>query len=207
MAPRKTKKRSVRVNTIPALKHSFDSLEHAVSDILRSQLSPKQRVKKFQEVWRRIFGRPVDALAAEAYLKVKSRRGGTRKQRGGAAIAGAPLDFQTRPGVDGVHGSFPAYVGSGLGFYNTITQPGLFQSCGVQNITPNVPATMGSNLVTKGGGVIQATSDALFNLSTRPFPNTTPLSGLSLMQDQALGRPPPPPAAPEQNPGLFARPN
>jgi hypothetical protein len=211
MAPRKTRKQAKsRSASIPALKQSFDSLNHAVNDILRSPASSKQRVKKFQEVWRRIFGRPVDAAAAEAYLKVKSR-GHSRKQRGGA-LAGAPVDFQVRPGVDGVHGSFNPYVGSGLGFGNTVNQPGLFQSCGTENITPSVSASMGSNAFMKGGrrkhrggGIIQAASDALFTLSTRPIAASPPTTGLVLMQDTALGRPQPAPAAPEQNPGLFGR--
>ena len=213
MAPRKTRKRLAksRSASIPALKQSFDSLNQAVNDILRSTDSSKQRVKKFQEVWRRIFGRPVDALAAEAYLKVKSR-GHSRKQRGGAAIQGAPVDFQVRPGVDGVYGSFNPYVSSGFSFGNTVNQPGLFQSCGTENSTPVIAATMGSNAVMKGGvrrhkggGFIQAASDALFTLSTRPFEPSPPTTGLVLMQDTALGRPQPAPAAPELNPGLFGR--
>ena len=166
------------------------------------KLTSKQRVKKFQEVWRRIFGRPVDALAAEAYLKVKSR-GKSRRQRGGSALAGAPLDFQTRPGVDGSHGSFLPYVASGLSFANTINQPGMFQSCGVANITPNVPADIGSNLVTKGGGFTQSVADAIFSLTTRPMPSSMPTVGLAAMQEANLSRPPPPPSAPEQNPGLL----
>ena len=208
MATRKTRKRLAksRSASIPALKQSFDSLNQAVNDILRSPASQKQRVKKFQEVWRRIFGRPVDALAAEAYLKVKSR-GHSRKQRGGSALLGAPVDFQVRPGVDGVHGSFNPYVGSGLGFGNTVNQPGMFQSPGY---TTQVPASMGSNAFMKGGnkkggGLIQAASDALFTLSTRPLPAAPPTSGLVLAQDISLGRPMPAPAAPEQNPGLFNR--
>jgi len=205
MTPRKTTKRKVRTTkpaTIPALKHSFDALDHAVADILRAKLSQKQAIKKFQEQWRRIFGRPVDAIAAAAYLQVKTRGNklrGTRKQRGGA-LAGAPVDFQTRPGVDGVHGSFPAYISNGFGV--GVPQPGLFQGCGIENSTPKVPSDMGSNLI-KGGGIVQAASDALYSLSTRPFSPSAPPAGLFLAQETALGRPPMPPAAPEQNPGLL----
>ena len=209
MTARKTTKRKVRTTkpaTIPALKHSFDSLDHAVADILRSNLGQKQAVKKFQEQWRRIFGRPVDAVAAAAYLQVKGRGKlrGTRKQRGGA-LSGAPVDFQTRPGVDGVHGSFPAYLSNGFGV--GVPQPGLFQGCGVENSSPAVPASMGSNLVggkpKRGGGIVQAASDALFTLSTRPFTPNAPPSGLFLAQETALARPPPAPSAIEQNPGML----
>jgi hypothetical protein len=208
MTARKTTKRKVRTTkpaTIPALKHSFDALDRAVADILRAKLNQKQAVKKFQEQWRRIFGRPVDAIAASAYLQVKGRgnRRSTRKQRGGAAIQGAPLDFQTRPGVDGAHGSFPAYVSNGFGV--GVPQPGLFQGCGIEDTTPKVAADMGSNLVAKGGGIIQAASDAIYNLSTRPFTPSAPPGGLFMMQETALGRPPMPPASPEHNPALFGQ--
>jgi hypothetical protein len=71
---------------------------------------------------------------------------------------------------------------------------------------------MGSNAFMKGGkrkhrggGILQAASDALFTLSTRPIAASPPTTGLLLMQDNALGRPQPAPAAPEQNPGLFGR--
>lgn len=211
MAPRKTRKRLAksRSASIPALKQSFDSLNQAVNDILRSGGSSKQQVKKFQTVWRRIFGRPVDTLAAEAYLKVKSR-GHSRKQRGGSVLQGAPVDFQVRPGIDGSHGSFNPYISSGFSFGNSVNQPGMFQSCGTENTTPQIAVDMGSNAVMKGGkrgggNFMQAASDALFTASTRPFAASVPTTGMVLAQDTALGRPPPPPSAPEQNPGLFGR--
>jgi len=206
---RKRAVKGIHPTTIPALKRSFDSLEHAVSDILRSRDGQKQRVKRFQEAWRRIFGRPVEASAAEAYLQVKARgssakRGATRrgsKQRGGAALAGAPLDFQTRPGVDGAHGSFPQYVSSGLGFYNTTNQNAMFKGCGSQDITPAVAADMGSNKV--GGGPVESTIDALYSLTTRPFAATAPPSLPVQLQSQWLGQPAYAPAAVEHNPGLL----
>lgn len=157
-ATRKKKATAAAATTIPELKRSFDALEGEVAEILKS-VPPRQQVKRFQEVWRRIFGRPVDAAAAEAYLKVKAKRGGaTRRSKkqggGGMALAGAPLDFQTRPGVDGVYGSFPQYVSQGLSFYNTVNQQGLFKGCGTENITPKIAADMGSNQA--GGGAAAA---------------------------------------------------
>lgn len=181
--------------TIPELKRSFDSLEQAVGTILKSPDS-KGRVRKFQEAWRRIFGRPVDAAAAEAYLKVKSRgaaagavAGKTRKakgQKGGAAaavLAGAPLDFQTRPGVDGVHGSFLPYLTKGLDFYNTVNQESMFRGCGTVDTTPKVPADLGSNKV--GGGLL---SDAAFVALTRPFSASSPPSVANDIQTTWQGR-------------------
>ncbi len=204
----KTRRKAKAVATsIPELKRSFDALEHAVSTILSAPTSPKQRVKRFQEAWRRIFGRPVEATAAEAYLQVKSRghRGKTRRaQKGGAAaLAGAPLDFQTRPGIDGVHGSFPGYVNAGLGFYNTINQDSLFKSCGVQDITPKVPVSIGSNEFQKGGGILTTIGDAIFATTARPISSSMPPSIASDLQNYLQGRPAMPSPAPEQNPKLL----
>jgi hypothetical protein len=185
---RKRKGPSVK---IPELKRSFDQLERAVTSIIRETPSTKERVKKLQEVWRKIFGRPVESIAAEAYIQVMARsvggrKGGkTRKQSGGsAALAGAPLDFQTRPGVDGVHGSFPPYLSNGLSFYNTINQEGMFKGCGTENITPNVPASLGSNQF--GGATL---GDGLFLGTTRPVDATVPASIFQDVQTVFQGRP------------------
>jgi len=184
----KSRKRRASTAIIPTLKHSFDVLEHEVAKIIREVDNPKQRVRKFQEVWKKIFGRPVEAVAAEAYLLVKAKgnaRSKTRKaQKGGAALAGAPLDFQTRPGVDGVHGSFPQYVTSGLSFYNTINQDQLNKGVGLSAFEPAVPADMGSNLA--GGGAL---GDAAFVALTRPASAVSPPSVINDIQTAFQGRP------------------
>jgi hypothetical protein len=195
---RTTRKRSTRARaiTIPELKESFDAVERKTAEILRSDASKQVKVRRFQEAWRSIFGRPVDASAAEAYLAVKSHslpkreKGQTRKQgrkqRGGAAgapLAGAPVDFQTRPGVDGSYGNFLPYVARGFGFYDTVNQQGLFKGCGTENITPAVAADMGSNKV--GGGMI---ADALSAFGSRPIEASSPPSILSDIQTSMQGR-------------------
>jgi hypothetical protein len=199
-----SRRRRVVATTIPELKQSFDALERKVAEILRAGGEQKQRVRKFQEAWRSIFGRPVEAAAAEAYLQVKARTlpkvgAKTRKsQRGGAggALAGAPLDFQTRPGVDGVHGSFLPYLTKGLDFYNTINQQGMFKGCGTEDITPKIPASLGSNLV--GGGSLL--SDAAFVATTRPAAASSPPSLLNDLQTAWQGRSLGASPAPDQNP-------
>jgi hypothetical protein len=181
-----SRKRRIVGAHIPQLKHSFDVLEHEVSQIVKDTVNPKQQVKKFQEVWRKIFGRPVEAVAAEAYLRVKSKghkSGKTRKvQKGGAALAGAPLDFQTRPGVDGVYGSFPQYLTSGLSFYNTINQDQLNKGVGLSMFDPAVPSDMGSNQV---GGQL---GDLAFLATTRPATSVSPPSVINDVQTWAQGR-------------------
>jgi hypothetical protein len=171
----------------PSLKHSFDVLEHEVAKIIKGENDAKKRVREFQAVWRKIFGRPVEAIAAEAYLQIKMKSGTpgrTRRQKGGAALAGAPLDFQTRPGVDGVHGSFPPYLTSGLSFYNTINQDQLSKGVGLGAFEPAVPASLGSN---QAGG--SALYDAAFLATTRPASSSSPPSIINDLQTWAQGRP------------------
>jgi len=177
---RQSRKRRHTPVTIPQLKQSFDALEAEVPAILKE--APKQRVRKFQEVWRKIFGRPVEAAAAEAYLQVKGRKGTRKSQKGGSA--GAPLEFQTRPGVDGVHGSFPPYLTSGLSFYNTINQDQLNKGVHLDAFDPKVPADMGTNQW--GGSTL---GNAVFLATTRPAESVSPPSVINDIQTSLQGRP------------------
>jgi hypothetical protein len=184
-------RRRVAATTIPELKRSFDRLESEVSSILK--LPNTQRVKRFQEVWRRIFGRPVDTGAAAAYLSVKSRGAigkGTRKaQKGGAAS----LDYSLRPGIDGAHGSYPPYIAGGFSFYNTINQEGLFKGCGIENSTPKVPVDMGSNKFQAGGGVFSDLVHVITNKPTMTGSPPGPINDLvAYTQGRELGQSPDP---------------
>jgi hypothetical protein len=186
--------------TIPELKHAFDALDHGTRQILKTG-SKETQIKEFQRLWRSLFGRPVRPAAAEAYLAMKRSgpvagpRGKTRKMKGGAALAGAPLDYTLRPGIDGAHGSFPTYQAQGLSFYNTVNQEGMFQDCGVKDITPKIPADLGSNTVqfphhtyavTRGGGPL---ADLAHVVSNRPFSASVPQTPQQDMADYWSGRP------------------
>ena len=151
-----TKKRNAL--TIPELKHAWDEIHKFTHDILKEAKPMAEQVKDFQKCWKKIFHRPVSSESAEAYLNVMrlshTRRMGrkTRKMKGGAMpLAGAPLDSVTQPGVYGTHGSFPSYQSNGLGFYDTINKQGMFQECGIKDITPVVGESIGSNQA--GGGI------------------------------------------------------
>jgi hypothetical protein len=209
--PAKTRKQRIVATTIPELKHAFDDLEKHTATILSSSASPAARVKKFQEAWRSIFGRPVDAAAAEAYLQVKARHsastrksGGkrTRKaQKGGAAMGsiGAPLDTSATPGVYGQHGHFLPYLTKGLDFYDTINQQGMFKGCGIQDITPNVPVSIGTNELNQlGGGVADGVMDGLKQLTMAPIEPSSPPSLAFTAQSYFQGRALPPSPDPVQ---------
>jgi hypothetical protein len=178
-----TRKKKFNAMTLPELKGTFDALRKSTHDILRNTKETKQRIKKFQSVWKELFHRPVDAVAAEAYLRVMDKGTARTKQKGGAALSFAPVDFQTRPGIDGVHGSFPQYLTGGLSFYNTINQEGMFKGCGLEDITPSISQDMGSNKV--GGGVI---GDAATFATTRVVDSSVPPSALQNARNMWQGR-------------------
>jgi hypothetical protein len=185
-------KGSMETLTIPELRKSFDHIDAWVESHLRKGTTVKSLVPAFQKEWEKTFHREVDANAAEAYLSLKKRAKPrmTRKnvQTGGSApLGGAPLDYTTRQGVYGVYGNFPAYVSSGLVAYDKIWQDSLTAQCGKENITPNIPANMGSNAVQKGGKSRkyrkahsktrkQRGGSALDVMINRPFPASSPPS-------------------------------
>lgn len=118
MAP--TRKRKSSVMTIPQLRKAFDHIESYTHGLLQRTSDKKQRRKAFQEEWAKMFGRNVDDASADAYISFESKKKGsktrthTRKQRGGAPLGGAPLDYSTRPGIYGVYGTFPEYITGGF---------------------------------------------------------------------------------------------
>lgn len=157
-----SKGKNTSAMTIPELKRAFDKVEAKVQTI--RSLSMPEQVKQFQATWKEVFGRELEKSAAEAYLKVKMSekvhrmtRKAKKTMKGGAApIAGAPIDYQTRPGIDGpsFNGavSYPAYLSAGLSGYDSFNQFAYKADCGVKDISPTLPAGLGSNKV--GGGTI-----------------------------------------------------
>jgi hypothetical protein len=144
------------VSSIPEIKHAFDQLEHDTHNVLKMGQPMPEMVKAFKKIWKRIFHRPISHSSAEEFLrarKAKPVRKFTRKMKGGAQqpLSGAPLDSSLGPGVYGAHGSFPAYWSQGGPNYPEI---GITESCGVQDITPKVPISIGSNQV--GGNDLKA---------------------------------------------------
>jgi len=202
MSSRHTRKKKLEAKTLVELKSIFDHVRKGSLAILKETSDKKQRIKKLQALLKEQFHHPVHPMAAEAYLTVVDKsmgaKRGTRrkKQKGGMA----PLDFQTRPGIDGVHGSFPQYLTGGLSFYNTVNQEGMFQDCGKVDITPRVPVSIGSNQA--GGAVSIGTvlSDALTLATTRPFTSESPSTLGQDLQTFSHGRNLPASPRPDQNP-------
>ena len=116
--------------TIPELREAFERIETFAKDLIQTGGSVKTMSRELATEWKAVFGRKIGGEAAEEYLKfiggetapapalpsTPPKRNKTRKFKGGAApVAGAPLDYQTRPGIDGPYGNFPPYVDGGFG--------------------------------------------------------------------------------------------
>jgi hypothetical protein len=144
--------------TIPHLRKAFDHIDAWIESRVHKE-GVKKLVPAFQAEWKKVFRRNVDTKAAEAYLSLKHTATPrvTKKQKGGSAVlAGAPLDYMTRPGVTGPYGSFPAYLSDGMLPYPADS---VSAQCGKIDITPNVPVDIGSNKFVGGN---------------RPFQNGSP---------------------------------
>jgi hypothetical protein len=185
MARNNTKKKntkSTKIMTIPQLRKAFELIEQKSNKI--------QSVSEFQEVWKSVFHKSIDAKAAEAYLQMKKKssrktRRNKNKQSGGVA----PLDYTTGPGVTGQYGNFLPYISSGFGFYNQINNIAMDSDCGKQNITPTISSDMGSNKVTSGGSLNEFLSQRIITSESPP----TPLQDLvDHMRGMKLGSSPDP---------------
>ena len=124
MAPTKKQKKSSM--TIPQLRKAFDHIENYTMSLLSREKDAKRRRSAFQDEWMKVFHRSIDDKAADAYLQFESKKakksGKTRRMRGGgAALAGAPLDYSTRPGIYGVYGTFPEYISAGFSIFGDAT--------------------------------------------------------------------------------------
>lgn len=123
----KTKKQRSSMMTIPQLRTAFDHIESYTAGLLAREKDAKKRRSAFQDEWMKVFHRSVDDSSADAYLqfeakKNKNKKGSkTRKQRGGSALSGAPLDYSTRPGIYGVYGTFPEYISNGFATFGNAT--------------------------------------------------------------------------------------
>ena len=211
----KTRKLKKGLMTIPQLRKAFDHIEHFTDSLLKKTDNAEERRKAFQKEWNKVFYRTVDDKTANAYLafeeKKMGKKSGTRKQKGGAALSGAPLDYSTRPGIEGVYGVFPAYVSSGFSFYNDINKEAPLAGCGIENTTPKVPISIGSNEVQKGGkrksrvtrkakrqdgGAFPSISEFAQAMASRPIISTNPPTMAYTAQMDFKGLPSPPSSTP-----------
>lgn len=133
---RKTKNTSAKAMTVPQLRRAFEHIDQFVA-------KKTTDVEAFRKEWKKTFGKEVSKAASEDYLKfVKSKK----SQRGGGSggMSPASIGYDMRAGTDTPYGSFNKYIGDGFGFANADS---VAAACGRENITPRLPADLGSNKV------------------------------------------------------------
>lgn len=217
-APRKEKGSDKEVLTIPELRRAFEHIEMFVVGNLNAP--HKEAVEALQKEWELTFYKELSRADAEAYVdhvrvmhkiaEKVAKRMGTRKgrQAGGGAVplAGAPLDYMTRPGLyitpgvnQGSYALVPAYVDKG--FQNPEIAQSYDPVPGQTRYPTLTPAGMGSNLV--GGGAsrrrrrtlrggatfLDAASTAAKQFLMRPIPSSQPPSFLQDAQSAAYAQP------------------
>lgn len=146
--------------TIPQLRSSFEQIDQFAMELKGKDKDVQ--IREFKKAWKDIFSRDVSPKAIESYLSVKHaekrltrrRSRPSKKQAGGSApLDGAPLSGgEMRPGVYGVHGTFPAYVSAGLTPFSQSTN----QSGGSFNDIMSariIPATSPQNFMQAMRGV------------------------------------------------------
>lgn len=187
------KKRTMKAQpaSIPELRAAFEKVE-AKAESLRGADKTTQ-IREFQKQWKAVFGKEIDSKTVDAYLHVKfntkkqkmTRKKGKAQKGGALPLQGAPLDYQTRPGIDGVHATYPAYVQQGLSAYDSFNQIAMKAECGLKDFTPQIPKGMGSNQV--GGAVNLA--DTASTLANKPFASTIPSTLYQDIRTAYLGLP------------------
>lgn len=200
---RKISKKSKAIDSIPELRRSFEYIEAYVDNKIKSNEAKEKIVKSLKKEWKKTFFKELDKKSANAFVSDRMKHKTFRKMRGGSAIAGAPLDYTTRPGVyleqgqipvdgkiptEGIIGGFGSYIPYvDKGFWNPVIGQTLDPIQGQQRFPTSTPMGMGDNTFKggkhkkkhrtprcKGGGIIQNTGSFLSEAYNRPFIASSP---------------------------------
>jgi len=166
---RKHAKSTKGIYSIPELRRAFEHVEQVIDEMIHNKESKANMVSHIRKEWLKVFHKTLDKASADALI---THRMGSRSMKGGASapLAGAPVDYVTRPGIYLDQGSIPGadggltktVGGGGYGSYVRYVDNGFFNPeiaqqydpVGGQSIFPFAPrADMGSNAFTpvKGG--------------------------------------------------------
>ncbi len=202
--------------SIPELRKSFEHIENFTQEKIASgHLSKHELVESFREEWKKTFYKEIDSENAEAYVdhltaytvkdyshksKFRHTRKSRHKTKGGAMpLAGAPLDYMTRPGEyvgptipPNTNLHIPNYVASG--FVNP--EPAILQSHDKYSYPTHTPADMGSNRVSGGANIRslrrktrkQGGMAPLTQLMNKPYISSNPPGVIQDMYDAWNGK-------------------
>jgi hypothetical protein len=165
-----TKGKGKGLMTIPELRKAFDHIQVFAEKLVREKRGDDQ-VARFQREWMKAFGKQVEKRYVVAYLNHIAGAGAGAKQKGGAALSGAPLDYSLQPGVYLSQGSLPvggsiqsggSAAAAGYGNYLQYVAGGFDvgvparanqMQCGQVDQTPALRAGLGDNTYfAKAGG-------------------------------------------------------
>ena len=209
-------KKSKGIYSIPELRRSFEHIESYVNGKIAKKESKEKLVKDLRKEWSKVFFKDLDKKSAESFVSDRLNKKHKRKTlKGGAALAGAPLDYTTRQGIylapgqiptaaghlplsDGStsnYGSFVPYVDKG--FWNPEPGHSYDPVPGQTRFPTSVPAGMGSNLVQKGGkrgtrrrggGLIRDMGTIISQAFTHPASPSAPPTIFKDAQDMWYGK-------------------
>ena len=219
----KTRKKTSKkkgIYTIPELRRSFEYIEQYVDNKINANETKEHIVSSLKKEWEKVFFKTLDKKSADAFVKdrlnVKQkgprtlRKKGKKEQKGGGPIAGAPLDYVTRPGIHLEQGQIPSSQSFGSyipyvdkGFWNPMPGRSFDPLIGQQRFPTTTPVGMGSNVfkggkrgvrgvrrVRRGGAIPAQVSSAGSFLSqayTHPISASSPPSALQDMQSMWNG--------------------
>jgi hypothetical protein len=170
---RKHAKSEKGIYSIPELRRAFEHVEQVIDEMIHNKESKSNMISHIRKEWMKVFHKTLDKSSADALIthRMESRRS-PHSMKGGAQVplAGAPVEYVTRPGVyldqgsiPGADGGLTKTVGGGYGHYpqyidHGFRNPEIAQQSDPinnQSIYPLAPrADMGSNVFTssvKGG--------------------------------------------------------
>jgi len=216
---RKTRKHNKsEVHTIPQLRRLFENIEHFIDSRIEKRQSKDVISKELRKEWRRMFMKEIDKQSADALIenhmksKVRHTLKNSKRVKGGfqEPLAGAPLEYSTRPGIYLAPNSIPVdgqlpisgagYSSSGYGNYVDYINSGFwnpedarsYDPVQGQQPFPQPFASTGSNLVggkRKSKRRVRGGNALLTQAFARPFGSDAPAGIPQDMQDIWYGKP------------------
>jgi hypothetical protein len=150
---RRNNKSSRKMMSVNDIRGRFQDMDASVKQFIKVN-NPRDLGKHVSRQWAKLFNKPLSGKAASSLVNhyMNKVRGPTKKNHRGGSHLGAPLDYVMRPGLPAVatYATFPTEVGPDVKsaadldvYYNS----GMGRSCGTENTTAHVPASMGTNKV------------------------------------------------------------
>ena len=213
----KTRKKTSKkkgICSIPELRRSFEYIEQYVDNKIDANETKERIVSSLRKEWEKVFFKNLDKKSADAFVKdrlhVKHKAPRTLRrkgQKGGGPIAGAPLDYVTRPGIYLEQGQIPSSQSFGSyipyvdkGFWNPMPGRSFDPLIGQQRFPTTTPVGMGSNVfkggkrrmrrVRRGGAIpaqVSSVGSFLSEAYNHPISSSSPPTALQDMQSMWYG--------------------